>query len=407
MTDQLKNILIGLFVVAAIMVGVSMIMFLEPTVGDGKKILHVRFSNIAGINIGTRVLFAGKAVGEVSVIKVIPNARENPPEEGGMIYIYELTLKVDSKTSVYTTDEIAIRSTGLMGEKSIAIIPKIPPPGQKLLLVTNQVLYATSADLLESAVNKLTNVATKIGDTVQDVDDWFNENRDALTIAVKSFGDTMTQADIALTSVNEEKLIPAIHQSVELFSDNLRLIRSSLDEDQLLHKIANLVDDFDEAIVGFNADGLPVFKNLNMITRDIATGTGTLGRLIVSDDFYLRLSSIMGKVDTVMNDINHYGILFQYDKSWQKSRTKKANLLKALDSPAEFRSYFEGEVDTIQTSLGRLTELLDRAEDCDERQKIIQSEPFKRDFAGLLRQVQALADNIKLYNEGLVAEGDQ
>ena len=406
MTDQLKNILIGLFVVAAIIVGVSMIMFLEPTIGDGKKILHVRFSNISGINVGTRVLFAGKAVGEVHAIKVVPNARENPPEEGGVLYVYELTLKIDSKTNVYTTDEIAIRSTGLMGDRSIAIVPKVPPKGTALEPVKNQVLYASSSDLLESAVSKLTNVATKIGDTVQDIDDWFNQNKDNLSTAVKSFGNTMTQADIALTSVNEEKLIPAIHQSVELFSDNLRLIRSSLDEDQLLHKIANLVEDMDEAVAGFNADGLQMFKNLNVITRDIATGTGTLGRLIVSDDFYLRLSSIMGKVDTVMNDINHYGILFQYDKSWQKSRTKKANLLKALDSPAEFRSYFEGEVDTIQTSLGRLTELLDRAEDCDERQRIIQSEPFKRDFATLLRQVQALADGIKLYNEELVAEGE-
>ncbi|MDE3046386.1 MAG: MCE family protein [Verrucomicrobiota bacterium] len=404
MTDQLKNILIGLFVVAAITVGVSMILFLEPTVGDGKKILHVRFSNVAGINIGTRVTFAGKPVGEVAAIQVVPDARENPPEQGGTLYVYELTLKLDSKVKVYTTDEISIRSTGLMGERSITIIPRVPPDDQKLELITNQILYAKSGDLLETAMNKLTSVADQVGKAVQDVDDWFNQNKDNLSSAVKSFDGAMNQVEIAVQSVNDEKLIPAVKQSVELFSDDLRLIRSALDDDQLLHKIANLVDDIDEAFVGFNADGLATFKNLNIITRDIATGSGTLGRLIVSDDFYLRLSSILGKVDTLMNDINHYGVLFQYDKTWQKSRTKRANLLKSLDSPSEFRTYFEGEVDTIQTALGRLTELLDRAQDCDERDRIIQSEPFKRDFASLLRQVQGLADCIKLYNEELVVD---
>ena len=83
---------------------------------------------------------------------------------------------------------------------------------------------------------------------------------------------------------------------------------------------------------------------------------------------------------------------------------KRANLLKSLDSPKDFHDYFESEVDTITTSLGRLTELLERAQESNEREKIVQSEPFRRDFASLLRQVQSLNDSIKLYNEELVAQ---
>ena len=90
--------------------------------------------------------------------------------------------------------------------------------------------------------------------------------------------------------------------------------------------------------------------------------------------------------------------------SWQRSRTKKANLLKALDTPNEFRTYFEGEIDAMNTSIGRLTELLNRAD--GERAKIVQSDAFKKDFADLMRKVQGLSDSIKLYNEGLIAEGD-
>ena len=49
-------------------------------------------------------------------------------------------------------------------------------------------------------------------------------------------------------------------------------------------------------------------KNINLITRDLSTGSGTLGRFLHTDDFYLRLNSLFGKAETLMNDVNHYGI---------------------------------------------------------------------------------------------------
>jgi phospholipid/cholesterol/gamma-HCH transport system substrate-binding protein len=89
----MKNILIGLFVTGAIAIMISLVLFLKPTVGDGKKILCVRFTNIAGITVGTRVSFAGKPVGEVISIKELPNARDHA-DEMGRIYMYELVLKL-------------------------------------------------------------------------------------------------------------------------------------------------------------------------------------------------------------------------------------------------------------------------------------------------------------------------
>jgi phospholipid/cholesterol/gamma-HCH transport system substrate-binding protein len=182
-------------------------------------------------------------------------------------------------------------------------------------------------------------------------------------------------------------------------------VRTSLQDDQLLYKIGSLTDNLDQAVNVFNTDGAQTLRNVNQISRDIASGSGTLGRFIVSDDFYLRLTSLMNKGETIMNDMNHYGLLFQYNKQWQRSRTRKANLLKALDTPQEFRNYFEGEVDSMTTSLGRLSELLDRAS-ADDRSRIVQSEAFKKDFASLMRQVQGLTDSLRLYNEQIVAQSE-
>ncbi len=406
MTDQLKNILIGLFVVAAVTIVTSMILFLKPTVGDGKKTLHVRFANIAGINVGTRVTFSGKPVGEVISINEVYNAREVPTDDSGRVFFYELLLKVDSSVDVYNTDELAIRTTGLMGEKSIAILPKAPAKGRIPKLVNEEIIYANSVDPLENTFNQMTKVATRVQTAVENFDQWFEENRTILTSAIQSFDTAMLGAGQVLTQVQKENLVPSIRQSVDTLDQNLKLIRSSLDDDQILHKASTLIGSLNQAAETFNTDGASAMKNMNLISRDIATGTGTLGRFINQDDFYLRVTSLTNKAETLMNDVNHYGLLFQYDKKWQKSRTKKANLLKSLDSPKEFRDYFEGEVDTITTSLGRLTELLGRAQEEGERTKIVQSDLFKKDFAVLLRQVQSLTDSIKLYNEELVANSD-
>jgi len=407
MTDQTKNILIGLFVAAAITIMVGMILFLEPTVGDGKKILSVRFANVAGISVGTRVTFAGKPVGEITHIKEVPNAREETPDDSGRVYLYELTLKVDSCVEVYPADEIAVKTTGLMGEKSVAILPKATPKGKIGKPITNEVIFANSVDALENTFNQITRVANRMEGTVGRLDKWFDDNQRHISNAVQSFGGAMSKVDAVLTTVDTENLVPALRESVNLLNENMGFVKKSLEDDQLLHKISTLTENIDRVATTFNSDGAEILRNVNQISRDLSTGAGTLGRLITGEDFYLRLTSLINKGETLMNDINHYGLLFQYDKGWQRSRTKKANILKALDTPQEFRTYFEGEIDSMNTSLGRLTELFEKAASSTERTRILQSDAFKRDFAALMRKVEGLSDSLKLYNQELVAESDQ
>lgn len=404
MTDRIKNILIGLFVLGAVAIMVSLVLFLKPTVGDGKKILSVRFTNISGISVGTRVTFAGKPIGEVIHIKELPKARDEA-DDHGRIYVYQLTLKVDSGVDVFSNDEIAIKTSGLMGEKAIAILPKASTLTKPAHLITNQIVYANSTEVLESTFNQVAHTANQLEIAIRRLDNWFMNNQNSLTSALRSFDGAMGQIEGLLGALDEEKLVPALKESIDLLSENMQMIKSSLQEDQLLHKLASLTDSLDQAATSFNIDGAQTLSNLNQISRGIASGSGTLGRFIVGDDFYLRLASVMNKGETLMNDINHYGLLFQYNKQWQKSRTRKANFLKALDTPQEFRNYFEGEVDAMTTSLGRLTELMNQA-GIEERSRIVQSDAFRSNFANLMRQVQGLTDSLKLYNEGLIAEGE-
>lgn len=403
MTDRIKNILIGLFVVGALSIGIALVLFLKPSTGDGKRLLEVRFSNIAGITVGTRVTFAGKPVGQVLKIQTLPEARDMADEQG-KIYLYQLTLKVDSGVHLYNTDEVAIRATGLMGERSIAILPKVSIPG-KTALVGDQIVYANSSDPLEGTFNQVTKTAARLETAINRLDQWFDINQNQLAHLVQSFDGAAAEFKGLVGTVNGENLVSSIHESVRLLNQNMLFVKASLQDDHLLHRLAGLTESLDQMANTFNTDGAALLHNLNQVSRDIASGTGTIGRLLAGDDLYLRVASLMNKGETLMNDINHYGILFQYNKQWQKGRTRKANLVKSLDTPQEFRNYFEGEVDSMTTAIGRLSELMERV-GREERSKLVQSDAFKKDFAHLMRQTQGLSDSLKLYNEGMIADSE-
>jgi len=406
MSDRLKNILIGSFVLSAIIIAVSIILFLEPKIGDGKNQLTVSFSNVNGISEGTRVTFAGKPVGEVDKIEPVKNPRKAKADSQGDLYYYEVILKIDSSVQVYDTDEITVQTVGLMGEKMIAIIPKKPPEGVTPKIVKkDQIIYAESKDNIQIAMKQVGKVAKSINHLVKDFNGWFCQNSCNLSRAASGLAGTLEQSEELLTSANQQQIVSTFKETLNVLNQDLLLVYNALDEFEqrgTWGKLDQSVTEFNEAMSAFNVDGKQILQNINVITQDLADGSGTIGKLIKSDDLYLRVTGIMSKVNTLMNDLNHYGLLFQYDKHWQRSRTKRANILEALDTPKEFRNYFEKEMDTMTTSLARLDMLMQKAETPGERKEILSSEAFKKDFSTLLRQVKGLSESLKLFNEDLL-----
>ncbi len=396
MNEKTKNLLIGIFVITACVILVSFILFLKPSVGDGKETLIVRFSNINKINVGTQVMFAGKPVGEVVSISEIPNARQQPTDILGRVYFYQLVLKIDSHVIVYNCDEISIQSSGLLGEKSIAIVPKAPPKGVIPKVVGTEPIYADSVDPLENAILELSELANSMEDTFNHVTKWLQDNGDSIASAIQSVEDVMDEMKITLISINQTTLIDDIDTAVQNFASTMQQANDALAQmhDQGVFNNLSIVMDNVRSASG----------SIDIITQDIADGTGTLGKLVKDDDLYLRTTAIMSKADTMMNDINHYGVLFHLNKQWQRSRSQRLDLLNALDTPCGFREYFQDEVDQINTSMARLSILITRAQCSGDR---VNEELFRKDFAELLRLSKELSDNLRLYNEQLTEAHDQ
>ncbi len=407
MNDQQKNILIGIFLVIAMAIAVSIVLFMEPKIGDGKQVLQVRFANITGLSVGTQVKLAGKTIGEVTRISVVKNAREEPPGPQKQIYYYQLTLNIDSSVKIYKSDEISIKTTGLLGEKSISITPRLPEDNNLPKLVDGtEILYAQSTDSVDNALNNIADMSSQIKGTIKNIDTWFVANEDNLSIALNAFGKTMEEAKTTLETINDEKVINSIKIAADNFSCTMEMVQDALleiEDRAMIAKFSFILDNAADFSQSLSTDGVEILGNVKNITEALSQGKGTLGQLIQNDDLYLRFSAVMSKTNTLLNDINHYGLLFQYRKDWQRERTKRANMINALDTPAQFKNYFETEVDSINTSLGRLTVLLDKAGLPEEKERILASPQFKKDFLQLLATVRQLLDSLKLYNEEIVA----
>lgn len=176
MSERLKAFWLGLFLVGAFAVILWLILFLRPTVGDGRKELHVRFSNIERISVGSRVHFGGNPVGEVIAIKMVRDPREAPADKNGNLYLYELTLKVDSSVNVFSYDDITAATSGLLGEKVIAIIPKVTPPGAAPAVKVNEdLLFAKSEDRTAELMQKVSLLADNLSHTTSKVDSFLDE----------------------------------------------------------------------------------------------------------------------------------------------------------------------------------------------------------------------------------------
>ncbi|NGX55526.1 MAG: hypothetical protein KR126chlam2_01162 [Chlamydiae bacterium] len=383
MSDRFKEFWLGVFIIVSIAVIAWLLLFLRPSVGDAETELRVRFTNIQGIERGTRVTLAGKPVGEVKAVEEIADARKDFVDGEGNIYFYELILQVDSSVKVYNTDEIMFTTSGLLGEKSIGIIPKNPKRGQPPAYeITDDILYARSTDKLEETLGEILDVASSFETTMNKMGDLIDENREEVHDAVSSFAAASEEARELIAQANENNLATKMSDAAEKID---HLVTQATDAD-LMNRLAQSAD------------------QIRDVTAQIASGDGTMGRLIYDDGFYLQLSATMSRLETTLTDVNHYGLLFQYDKGWQRSRTSKMNRMQKLCTPCDFYNFFNDELNTISVALSRAAKAVESAE-CKELS--IKNECFAERFRELLSKVENLESNLKLYSQKLVHEKNE
>jgi phospholipid/cholesterol/gamma-HCH transport system substrate-binding protein len=105
----------------------------------------------------------------------------------------------------------------------------------------------------------------------------------------------------------------------------------------------------------------------------------------------------MTKANTLMNDLNQYGLLFQYNKQWQRVRSKLMSEADQIKDPKAFQAYMNKEMDQMNTTLNRMNTLTNRF----GTEKLVQNQKFRHEFTELMQQLDSLQERVKLYNHEL------
>jgi len=383
MNDQFKNLMIGIFVAAGAGLVIFVLMFIHPHLGDEAKTVHVRFTDIDKVTQGTRVTYAGRPVGEVVNIQEIEQGRGGPKDANGHVYLYDLTLKIDSGVDIYNTDKITARTSGLLGEKNVEITPFAPAKGQVLIKIDADPMYAQQVTSIEDTLSGINEVA-------------------------KKFQVTLDAATEVIHRVRDEKLVEKITRTVE----NIESISAALDKPKelsriitnvhhLTNRMVNTWENVDNTVkkIGNTADNFSLTSDdARNLLAQISRGEGTLGKLLTRDETYLRFNSIMSKLETTLDDVNHYGLMFQSDKGWQRLRARRLNMLQKLSTPQEFRNYFNDEVDQISTSISRVYMVLNEIGEDPCSCNLMNNNEYTKVFAELMRRISMLEEEVRLYN---------
>jgi phospholipid/cholesterol/gamma-HCH transport system substrate-binding protein len=300
----------------------------------------------------------------------------------GFIYIYELALRVDSGVNVFNTDEVSARTSGLLGEKSVAIIPRPPKTGEPLRLVNDEIIYATEGGTVEETLQEFKELSDKIEASLDGI-------LDALTkLREKKFWENLGDA-----SKNIKEITDSLNKP-DQWSETLANIH------EVSKKVNKSWDKVDEVIDKANLS----MTDVNSITARIAVGEGSIGKIVARDDLYMRFISLTNKAETILNDVNHYGVLFHLDKGWQRLRARRLNLMQKLCTPQEFRNFFNDEIDQISTSLSRVAMVMEGM-GCQPLQccgNLLQNIEFSKVYSELIRRVEAIEESVKMYNQQIV-----
>lgn len=399
MAEQAKNILIGLLIIAAIAVLIFAFFFIHPFMGDRAKVLKVRFTDIDKINVGTRVNFAGKAVGEVVEIRELHDIREQRRDRKGDVYAYELILEVDSGVTVYKTDEISIRSSGLLGERSIAITPKPFVPGQPPILITDQVIYAEPVGSVEDTLEEFSKLSGKIDQLLEEILNAVSQlNQQDIWTKLTKTVENISEITTALNKKEAwEGIVTNLHKLSERLPKSWDIVDESLEN--LLIASVN--------VRSISETGQIVLNSSKEMVDRVALGQGNLGRLLVGSDLYLQMKALLSQGGTLLDDVSNYGILFHLNKRWQRLHARRLNLMNKLANPNEFSRFFNCELNAISSSLSRVGMLLREEESLPCPLRLLCNPEYTHAFSELLQRVEAIEESLSMYNEQMIDCAEQ
>lgn len=317
---------VGLFFLATILVfGYVWFKVLEFGEMEGFTITS-KFRSVEGLPKGAAVQIAGIKVGTVKDIRL-------DPDTGKAVVAMEI--KEAYRNSIPEDSRVSLKTKGLLGDKFVNIEPGKPnarklKPGEELHLVfepTDTEKVFETVGVAAQDLQELTRGARqqlidqkgfqKVDSMVDNTAAAFKNLNELLVQNKDKIGQTVASADSTFKNLND------------IVSRNREKVNSGIDNMQ------RFSSDINKTAQRFDKSS----QDIEVFTKDLRAGKGTLGRLVKDEDLYRQAQGLMqqvrGLADKIENGPGVTGRLINDPEIYFEARRAIRNMNKTAEDVSE------------------------------------------------------------------------
>ncbi len=253
------------------------------------KTYYARYDQISGLTESNQVLVNGYGVGRVSDLKIIQGEKTS--------IIVAIDVKADVKVG---KDAVAfLTDTDLLGGKAIDLkTGNINDPAMD----GDTIIGVNDKSLPEIFADKAMPVVEQLDSTIHNINEFFK----SYAFASKEIQEMFIQAKSMLA--NSQNIVVENRSNLLAISNNLKATteefrKSSQDITLIMNNLKQVSDSLTKIEINRSLKSLNNnLASMDSITKQIAAGEGTLGKLVYNDSLYNNLNSASQNLDLLLID---------------------------------------------------------------------------------------------------------
>ncbi|GAA4271925.1 MlaD family protein [Aquimarina gracilis] len=285
-TREVKTGILAVCAIALLIFGYS---FLKgKNLLENDRTFYAVYKNVEGLIPSSPVTINGLVVGQVVAIKFADT-------QGNLV----VEFNVDNEFSFSRNSEAKVYGGGLIGGKSLAIMPKYE---QGLEAKNGDTLPGRiEAGLLELVNDRLTPLQEKLEAAITDADTLLTSVNGILNVDNKNNLNSIFK-DLSSTVKNFKVASNSLNNVLTGNQDKLNNTLANLDNMSTnLNKVSDSLAKLNVAKLGKELE--TVLSNFEKISKDLNTGKGTAGKLLKDEKLYTNLERTTKELELLLQDL--------------------------------------------------------------------------------------------------------
>lgn len=285
-TREVKTGILAICAIALLIFGYS---FLKgKNLLENDRTFYAVYDNVEGLMPSSPVTINGLVVGQVVSINFADT-------KGNLV----VEFNVDSEFSFSKNSEAKVYGGGLIGGKSLAIMPLYE---QGLEAKDKDTLPGRiEAGLLELVNDKLAPLQEKLEAAITDADTLLNSVNGILNVDNKNNLNSIFK-DLSITVKNFKGASASLNNVLSGNEDKLNNTLTNLNKMSTnLNKVSDSLAQINVAKLGKDLE--TVLADFDKISRDLNSGKGTAGKLLKDDKLYNNLDKASKQLELLLQDL--------------------------------------------------------------------------------------------------------